>query len=95
VRVFFGKDTKLLIAAQVPWVTLLDRTCCVKDEVVKSEGGFKGITALRFKSTPVARTRPTAVVDVRFASLDLQLLNYKIKLSERGSGKDYKTLNLR
>lgn len=80
---FCGKDTKLLIAAQVPRVTLLDRTRCVKDEVVKSEGGFKGITALRFKSAPVNRTRPTAVADVRFAPLDLQLLNDTIKLNVR------------
>lgn len=58
----------------------------MKDEVVKSEGGFKGITALRFKRAPVNRTR--------FAPLDLQLLNDTIKLSERGCGKDHKTLNL-
>lgn len=69
-----GRDTELLIAAQVPWVAPLDRTRCVKDEVVKAEGGSKGITALLFKSAPADRTRPTAAADARFAPLDPQLL---------------------
>lgn len=86
-KTFFSKDTKLLIAAQVPWVIPLDRAHCVKDEVVKAEGGSKGITALRFKSDPADRMRPTAAGDVRFAPLDPRLLNDTVKLSEEECGK--------